>query len=56
MSGRNFFQCRKYAGAVGDAESAARLEGTADGHGVQGRDCAFDGFKRLGAIRLHIGH
>jgi hypothetical protein len=56
MSGGDLYQRRQGAGALGDAECTARLEGAAGGHGLQWRDCAFDGFEGVGAIGFQVRH
>src|ERR1700691_5351226 len=55
MAPGNLYKRRQSTGALGNAESAPRLERTARGHGLQRWDCAFDGAERLPAIRLQIG-
>ena len=52
----NLYQIWKPLSAGGKAEFAARLEGTARWHCVQGRYCTFDGFKGTVAIGFQVGH
>src|ERR1700680_1306338 len=44
------------AAALGYAESAAGLEGTARGHGMQGRDGSFDSVQGTSTLRLQVGN
>ncbi len=53
---RNERERRESAGAFGYTESATRLEGAARRHGVQRRNCAFDGSQRTVALGLKVGH
>ena len=52
----NLYERRQGAGAFRNAKFAARLEGAARRHCMQRRNCTFDGFERLSAIRLQVGH
>src|ERR1700734_3889863 len=56
MQRRNLNQRRESAGALGDTKSATRFEGAPRGHGMQRRDCAFDGSQRVVAPGLEIRH
>jgi len=53
---RNLRERGESAGAFWYTESATRLEGAARRHGVQRRDCAFDGTQGTAALGLKVGH
>src|ERR1700690_3615513 len=56
VSGRDLDQWRQRAGAIEDAESAARFEAASWRHGVQRGYRAVDGFERASTVGLEIGH
>jgi len=52
----NLNQRRERAGTFGDTKSATRLEGAAWRHGMERRDCAFDGSQGMPALGLEVWH
>src|SRR5580658_9440187 len=52
----NLYQRRQFAGALGDAEAAARLEGAARRHPLQRWHSAFDGAERTPPLRPQVGN